>query len=146
MTKLRNKNNLFVSSGSEGPVLLKSVSCLKKHAINLPNQWSVILSILYNINRLWHGSWFHDGCFSVDLAIDVPDFLDLSRLRATGLQASEEELPDLMPPIVLPEDTRGTETILRWYYACRARCQICLYVSIGPDYSQACVKGMCCPI
>lgn len=42
-----------------------------------------------------------------DLAIDVPDFLDLSRLRATGLQAGEEELPDLMPPIVLPEDTRG---------------------------------------
>ncbi|KAM7409474.1 hypothetical protein PAMA_001113 [Pampus argenteus] len=42
----------------------------------------------------------------LDLAIDVPDFLDLSRLRATGLQASEEELPDLMPPIVLPEDTR----------------------------------------
>lgn len=44
-----------------------------------------------------------------DLGIDVPDFLDLSRLRATGLQAGEEELPDLMPPIVLPEDTRGTE-------------------------------------
>lgn len=42
-----------------------------------------------------------------DLTIDVPDFLDLSRLRATGLQADEEELPDLMPPIVLPEDTRG---------------------------------------
>lgn len=40
------------------------------------------------------------------MAIDVPDFLDLSRLRATGLQAGEEELPDLMPPIVLPEDTR----------------------------------------
>uniref|UniRef100_A0A8D0CP09 Ubiquitin carboxyl-terminal hydrolase 13 n=1 Tax=Sander lucioperca TaxID=283035 RepID=A0A8D0CP09_SANLU len=45
----------------------------------------------------------------LDLAIDVPDFLDLSRLRATGLQASEEELPDLMPPIVLPEDTRAPE-------------------------------------
>lgn len=44
-----------------------------------------------------------------DLAIDVPDFLDLSRMRATGLQAGEEELPDLMPPIVLPEDTRGAE-------------------------------------
>uniref|UniRef100_A0A8C8DKQ4 Ubiquitin carboxyl-terminal hydrolase n=1 Tax=Oryzias sinensis TaxID=183150 RepID=A0A8C8DKQ4_9TELE len=36
----------------------------------------------------------------LDLTIDVPDFLDLSRLRATGLQADEEELPDLMPPIV----------------------------------------------
>ncbi|XP_034035786.1 ubiquitin carboxyl-terminal hydrolase 13 isoform X1 [Thalassophryne amazonica] len=42
----------------------------------------------------------------LDLAIDVPDFLDLNRLRATGLQAGEEELPDLMPPIVLPEDSR----------------------------------------
>eukprot|EP00064_Thunnus_orientalis_P007847 superscaffoldBa00000894_g7869 len=42
----------------------------------------------------------------LDLAIDVPEFLDLNRLRATGLQAGEEELPDLMPPIVLPEDTR----------------------------------------
>ncbi|XP_077440105.1 ubiquitin carboxyl-terminal hydrolase 13 isoform X2 [Vanacampus margaritifer] len=42
----------------------------------------------------------------LDLGIDVPDFLDLSRLRAIGLQSSEEELPDLMPPIVLPEDSR----------------------------------------
>lgn len=48
----------------------------------------------------------------VDLAIDVPDFLDLSRLRATGLQAGEEELPDLMPPIVLPEDTRGSPPLM----------------------------------
>ena len=51
-----------------------------------------------------------DSPSSSDLAIDVPDFLDLNRMRATGLQAGEEELPDLMPPIVLPEDTRGTET------------------------------------
>uniref|UniRef100_A0A8C9SVL0 Ubiquitin carboxyl-terminal hydrolase n=1 Tax=Scleropages formosus TaxID=113540 RepID=A0A8C9SVL0_SCLFO len=43
----------------------------------------------------------------LDVSIDMPDFLDLSRLRATGLQAGEEELPDLTPPIVLPEDTRG---------------------------------------
>lgn len=55
---------------------------------------------------------FYNGSSSTDLAIDVPDFLDLSRMRATGLQAGEEELPDLMPPIVLPEDTRGTDTIL----------------------------------
>lgn len=64
----------------------------------------------------------------IDLAIDVPDFLDLSRLRATGLQAGEEELPDLMPPIVLPEDTRGTETILHWYNAYPVRRQISLYI------------------
>ncbi|XP_048832924.1 ubiquitin carboxyl-terminal hydrolase 13-like isoform X1 [Brienomyrus brachyistius] len=44
----------------------------------------------------------------IDLSIDMPDFLDLTRLRATGLQAGEEELPDLMPPIVLPEDTRDS--------------------------------------
>ncbi|XP_063057989.1 ubiquitin carboxyl-terminal hydrolase 13 [Engraulis encrasicolus] len=42
----------------------------------------------------------------LDVSIDVPDFLDLNRLRATGLQSSEEELPDLAPPIVIPEDTR----------------------------------------
>lgn len=42
----------------------------------------------------------------IDLSIDIPDFLDLSRLRGTGLQAGEQELPDLTPPIVLPEDTR----------------------------------------
>ncbi|KAJ8279627.1 hypothetical protein COCON_G00066930 [Conger conger] len=45
----------------------------------------------------------------LDVSIDVPDFLDLSRLRATGLQAGEEELPDLTPPIVIPEDTRAPE-------------------------------------
>uniref|UniRef100_A0AAZ3Q307 Ubiquitin carboxyl-terminal hydrolase 13 n=1 Tax=Oncorhynchus tshawytscha TaxID=74940 RepID=A0AAZ3Q307_ONCTS len=45
----------------------------------------------------------------LDLSIDVPDFLDLSRLRGTGLQAGEEELPDLTPPIVLPEDTRAPD-------------------------------------
>uniref|UniRef100_A0A8C9SSY9 Ubiquitin carboxyl-terminal hydrolase n=1 Tax=Scleropages formosus TaxID=113540 RepID=A0A8C9SSY9_SCLFO len=45
----------------------------------------------------------------LDVSIDMPDFLDLSRLRATGLQAGEEELPDLTPPIVLPEDTRAPE-------------------------------------
>uniref|UniRef100_A0A8C7NHY5 Ubiquitin carboxyl-terminal hydrolase n=1 Tax=Oncorhynchus mykiss TaxID=8022 RepID=A0A8C7NHY5_ONCMY len=48
-------------------------------------------------------------CFSTDLSIDMPDFLDLSRLRGTGLQAGEQELPDLTPPIVLPEDTRAPE-------------------------------------
>lgn len=50
---------------------------------------------------------FSSRVLHTDLAIDVPDFLDLNRLRAMGLQAGEEELPDLMPPIVLPEDTRG---------------------------------------
>uniref|UniRef100_A0A8B9JX23 Ubiquitin carboxyl-terminal hydrolase 13 n=1 Tax=Astyanax mexicanus TaxID=7994 RepID=A0A8B9JX23_ASTMX len=43
----------------------------------------------------------------LDVSVDVPDFLDLNRLRGMGLQAGEEELPDLTPPIVIPEDTRG---------------------------------------
>ncbi|KAG1940958.1 ubiquitin carboxyl-terminal hydrolase 13 isoform X1 [Pimephales promelas] len=46
----------------------------------------------------------------LDISVDVPDFLDLNRLRATGLQAGEEELPDLTPPIVIPEDTRDIST------------------------------------
>ncbi|CAB1314306.1 unnamed protein product [Coregonus sp. 'balchen'] len=44
--------------------------------------------------------------FGVDWVPKKLDFLDLSRLRGTGLQAGEEELPDITPPIVLPEDTR----------------------------------------
>uniref|UniRef100_A0A672RM19 Ubiquitin carboxyl-terminal hydrolase n=1 Tax=Sinocyclocheilus grahami TaxID=75366 RepID=A0A672RM19_SINGR len=43
----------------------------------------------------------------LDVSVDVPDFLDLNRLRATGLQAGEAELPDITPPIVISEDTRG---------------------------------------
>uniref|UniRef100_A0A4W4G6G6 Ubiquitin carboxyl-terminal hydrolase n=1 Tax=Electrophorus electricus TaxID=8005 RepID=A0A4W4G6G6_ELEEL len=45
----------------------------------------------------------------LDVSVDVPDFLDLNRFRSIGLQAGEEELPDLMPPIVIPEDTRAPE-------------------------------------
>ncbi|KAL4608210.1 ubiquitin carboxyl-terminal hydrolase 13-like [Arapaima gigas] len=48
----------------------------------------------------------------LDVSVEMPDFLDLSRLRATGLQAGEEELPDVAPPIVTPEDPRGTSTSL----------------------------------
>ncbi|KAK3574764.1 hypothetical protein QTP86_017512 [Hemibagrus guttatus] len=44
----------------------------------------------------------------LDVSVDMPDFMDLNWLRATGLQASEEELPDLTPPIVIPEDTRDS--------------------------------------
>ncbi|XP_015216240.2 ubiquitin carboxyl-terminal hydrolase 13 isoform X2 [Lepisosteus oculatus] len=42
----------------------------------------------------------------VDLSIDVPDLLDISHLRAAGLRPGEEELPDLAPPIVIPDDPR----------------------------------------
>ncbi|KAJ8409410.1 hypothetical protein AAFF_G00228110 [Aldrovandia affinis] len=43
----------------------------------------------------------------LDVSIDMPDTLELSHLRATGLQAGEMELPDLTPPIVVPENSRG---------------------------------------
>ncbi|TVK90633.1 Ubiquitin carboxyl-terminal hydrolase 13 [Bagarius yarrelli] len=43
-----------------------------------------------------------------DISVEMPDFMDLNWLRATGLQPSEEELPDITPPIVIPEDTRDS--------------------------------------
>ncbi|NXF02087.1 UBP13 hydrolase, partial [Smithornis capensis] len=43
----------------------------------------------------------------LDVSIDMPDFLDISHLRARGLQPGEEELPDIAPPIVIPDDPKG---------------------------------------
>ncbi|XP_061493372.1 ubiquitin carboxyl-terminal hydrolase 13 isoform X1 [Rhineura floridana] len=43
----------------------------------------------------------------LDVSIDMPDLLDISYLRATGLQPGEEELPDISPPIVIPDDPKG---------------------------------------
>ncbi|XP_061097803.1 ubiquitin carboxyl-terminal hydrolase 13-like isoform X1 [Conger conger] len=48
----------------------------------------------------------------IDVSIDMPDYLDLSRLRATGLQAGEMELPDIKPPIVIPDNSRGLNSFL----------------------------------
>ncbi|XP_069474777.1 ubiquitin carboxyl-terminal hydrolase 13 isoform X2 [Ambystoma mexicanum] len=42
----------------------------------------------------------------LDVSIDMPDLLDINHLRAAGLQPTEEELPDIAPPIVIPEDPR----------------------------------------
>lgn len=39
----------------------------------------------------------------------MPDFLDINHLRAMGLQPGEEELPDIAPPIIIPEDPKGTD-------------------------------------
>ncbi|KAM8953716.1 ubiquitin carboxyl-terminal hydrolase 13 isoform 2-T2 [Pelodytes ibericus] len=39
----------------------------------------------------------------LDVTVDMPDLLDISHLRATGLQPGEEELPDIDPPIVIPD-------------------------------------------
>ncbi|XP_068056466.1 ubiquitin carboxyl-terminal hydrolase 13 isoform X4 [Anomalospiza imberbis] len=46
----------------------------------------------------------------LDVSIDMPDFLDISHLRARGLQPGEEELPDIAPPIVIPDDPKDHMT------------------------------------
>ncbi|XP_063162480.1 ubiquitin carboxyl-terminal hydrolase 13 isoform X3 [Candoia aspera] len=42
----------------------------------------------------------------LDVSIDMPDLLDISHLRATGLQPGEEELPDISPPVIIPVDPK----------------------------------------
>ncbi|KAH0624178.1 hypothetical protein JD844_007660 [Phrynosoma platyrhinos] len=44
-----------------------------------------------------------------DVSIDMPDLLDISHLRATGLQPGEEELPDISPPIIIPDDPKAPD-------------------------------------
>ncbi|XP_054691547.1 ubiquitin carboxyl-terminal hydrolase 13 isoform X2 [Grus americana] len=46
----------------------------------------------------------------LDVSIDVPDFLDINHLRARGLQPGEEELPDIAPPIIIPDDPKDRMT------------------------------------
>ncbi|KAH0517090.1 Ubiquitin carboxyl-terminal hydrolase 13 [Microtus ochrogaster] len=43
------------------------------------------------------------------VSIDMPDLLDISHLRARGLQPGEEELPDISPPIVIPDDSKASD-------------------------------------
>ncbi|NXE07040.1 UBP13 hydrolase, partial [Lophotis ruficrista] len=43
----------------------------------------------------------------LDVSVDMPDILDINHLRARGLQPGEEELPDIAPPIVIPDDPKG---------------------------------------
>ncbi|NWW94358.1 UBP13 hydrolase, partial [Rhynochetos jubatus] len=45
----------------------------------------------------------------LDVSIDMPDFLDINHLRARGLQPGEEELPDIAPPIIIPDDPKVDE-------------------------------------
>ncbi|NXI07990.1 UBP13 hydrolase, partial [Irena cyanogastra] len=47
----------------------------------------------------------------LDVSIDMPDFLDISHLRARGLQPGEEELPDIAPPIVIPDDPKAPHSL-----------------------------------
>ncbi|KAF5922184.1 hypothetical protein HPG69_007072 [Diceros bicornis minor] len=44
-----------------------------------------------------------------DVSIDMPDLLDINHLRAKGLQPGEEELPDISPPIVIPDDSKASD-------------------------------------
>ncbi|XP_048397533.1 ubiquitin carboxyl-terminal hydrolase 13 [Stegostoma tigrinum] len=44
----------------------------------------------------------------LDVSIDMPDLLDISHLRARGLQPGEEELPDISPPIIMPDQPKGS--------------------------------------
>uniref|UniRef100_A0A8C5WKN2 Ubiquitin carboxyl-terminal hydrolase n=1 Tax=Leptobrachium leishanense TaxID=445787 RepID=A0A8C5WKN2_9ANUR len=43
----------------------------------------------------------------LDVSVDMPDIFDINNLRATGLLPGEEELPDIAPPIVIPDDPKG---------------------------------------
>uniref|UniRef100_A0A8C5QZ04 Ubiquitin carboxyl-terminal hydrolase n=1 Tax=Leptobrachium leishanense TaxID=445787 RepID=A0A8C5QZ04_9ANUR len=46
----------------------------------------------------------------LDVSVDMPDIFDINNLRATGLLPGEEELPDIAPPIVIPDDPKGIQT------------------------------------
>ena len=44
----------------------------------------------------------------LDVSIEMPEELDISQLRSTGLQPGEEELPDIAPPLVTPDEPKGS--------------------------------------
>ncbi|XP_059811489.1 ubiquitin carboxyl-terminal hydrolase 5 isoform X1 [Hypanus sabinus] len=45
----------------------------------------------------------------LDVSIEMPEELDLSHLRGSGLQPGEEELPDIAPPpLVTPDEPKGS--------------------------------------
>uniref|UniRef100_A0A8C0H4G0 Ubiquitin carboxyl-terminal hydrolase n=1 Tax=Chelonoidis abingdonii TaxID=106734 RepID=A0A8C0H4G0_CHEAB len=44
----------------------------------------------------------------LDVSIEMPEELDISALQGTGLQAGEEEMPDIAPPLVTPDEPKGT--------------------------------------
>uniref|UniRef100_A0A674J0E1 Ubiquitin carboxyl-terminal hydrolase n=1 Tax=Terrapene triunguis TaxID=2587831 RepID=A0A674J0E1_9SAUR len=47
----------------------------------------------------------------LDVSVDMPDLLDINHLRATGLQPGEEELPDMAPPIIIPDDPKVSSLV-----------------------------------
>ncbi|KAJ1122418.1 hypothetical protein NDU88_000905 [Pleurodeles waltl] len=42
----------------------------------------------------------------LDVSIEMPDELDITQLRGTGLQPGEQELLDIAPPLVTPEEPK----------------------------------------
>uniref|UniRef100_A0A8C6YR16 Ubiquitin carboxyl-terminal hydrolase n=1 Tax=Nothoprocta perdicaria TaxID=30464 RepID=A0A8C6YR16_NOTPE len=44
--------------------------------------------------------------YVIDVSVEMPDILDINHLRARGLQPGEEELPDVAPPIIIPDDPK----------------------------------------
>lgn len=44
----------------------------------------------------------------VDVSIEMPEELDISALQGTGLQDGEEEMPDIAPPLVTPDEPKGS--------------------------------------
>ena len=56
----------------------------------MAEQWTCNLE-----NIFWcECNFFLPFCVVADVAIDILDELDLTHLRATGLQSTEEELPE----------------------------------------------------
>ncbi|MEJ1279913.1 hypothetical protein NN561_010850 [Cricetulus griseus] len=43
----------------------------------------------------------------LDVSIEMPEELDISQLRGAGLQPGEEELPDIAPPLVTPDEPKA---------------------------------------
>ncbi|NXF92059.1 UBP5 hydrolase, partial [Eubucco bourcierii] len=44
----------------------------------------------------------------LDVSIEMPEELDISALQGTGLQDGEEEMPDIAPPLVTPDEPKGS--------------------------------------
>ncbi|NXY35292.1 UBP5 hydrolase, partial [Pomatorhinus ruficollis] len=44
----------------------------------------------------------------LDVSIEMPEELDISALQGTGLQEGEEEMPDIAPPLVTPDEPKGS--------------------------------------
>ncbi|KAF3827332.1 hypothetical protein GH733_002818 [Mirounga leonina] len=80
----------------------------EKHHLALPRHMHIRVRGAGFRGRLWVFGESGECNLShfVDVSIDMPDLLDINHLRARGLQPGEEELPDISPPIVIPDDSK----------------------------------------